>query len=266
MLPADGVPPERRPYGTPDLIILPGQVLREGQTDFVQPFEPHHLSDGIPAEECIPFQDSMDVDDQGLNDVIRVTYHNLGNDSVLAKDYKKKVLQWQRWKNDVIPLLLEPYLAILYSTKFFRNPIPPGKKNCPNSCGRSRLLNVICVSFQGEFYTLLQFLLCKFCDTTNITLIELNTIQIHSCDCLPAVVQLLSFGFFPCAPIAPSLAVSLNMLQFAYELFTRVAPNNTAWSDALEAFLSHKRYTFPTDVSVLRNYLISSKRIDKFSG
>jgi hypothetical protein len=78
---------------------------------------------------------------------------------------------------------------------------------------------------------------------------ELQVIEIDTCTCCPAALQLLSRGLFPCAPIAPTLAVSLKMLEFVCELFVRMPPNTTSWCNTLEAFLGKRSYKLTTRVS-----------------
>ncbi|KAF8833999.1 hypothetical protein BDN67DRAFT_985641, partial [Paxillus ammoniavirescens] len=51
-------------------------------------------------------------------------------------------------------------------------------------------------------------------------------------------------GLFPCAPVAPSLAVDLRVLQFVKTLFMQQTPNMTAWCEAVEVFLAGRGYTF----------------------
>jgi hypothetical protein len=82
-------------------------------------------------------------------------------------------------------------------------------------------------------------------------LVELKSIEIHSCECSPAALQLLRRGLFPCAPIAPTLAVDLKVLEFVRELFVRMPPNTTAWCETLEAFLGNQGYKLKTRVCVL---------------
>ncbi|KAF9503385.1 hypothetical protein BS47DRAFT_1309826, partial [Hydnum rufescens UP504] len=50
--------------------------------------------------------------------------------------------------------------------------------------------------------------------------------------------QLIKWGLFPCLPVYPALAVSLNMPEFVSTLFVHLAPNETAWADALTLFLA----------------------------
>ncbi|KAF9505284.1 hypothetical protein BS47DRAFT_1306907, partial [Hydnum rufescens UP504] len=51
--------------------------------------------------------------------------------------------------------------------------------------------------------------------------------------------QLVLRGLFLCAPLHPSLAVSIDMLEFVAELFVQQAPNERAWAATLENFLKH---------------------------
>jgi hypothetical protein len=78
--------------------------------------------------------------------------------------------------------------------------------------------------------------------------VDLQAIEINTCQCGPAALQLLSRGLFPCAPIAPTLAVDIKMLEFVRELFVRMPPNTTAWCDTLEAFLGKRSYKLTTRV------------------
>lgn len=80
---------------------------------------------------------------------------------------------------------------------------------------------------------------------------ELQVIEIDTCECSPAALQLLSQGLFPCAPIVPTLAVSLKMLEFVRELFVRMPPNTTSWCDTLEAFLGKRSYKLTTRVRLV---------------
>ncbi|KAF9504125.1 hypothetical protein BS47DRAFT_1308730 [Hydnum rufescens UP504] len=66
----------------------------------------------------------------------------------------------------------------------------------------------------------------------------LDYVQLHICPCAPVPVQLVKQGLFPCSPVYPALAVSLDMLEFVSMLFVHLAPNETAWADALTSFLA----------------------------
>jgi hypothetical protein len=78
----------------------------------------------------------------------------------------------------------------------------------------------------------------------------LDSVVINVCTCSPAAVQLLSQGLFPCAPSVPSLAVDIALLNFTRDLFVRLPPNVTSFTEALEAFLNAQAY--PVELVRLR--------------
>ncbi|KAG6805937.1 hypothetical protein H0H92_013348, partial [Tricholoma furcatifolium] len=85
----------------------------------------------------------------------------------------------------------------------------------------------------------------------------LERIKLNICDCTPsqsAPHLLLLRGFFPCAPLFPSLAVSLQVLDFASELFVNIPPNNTAWCKAHERFLHRLGYKLTTEGSLRKRF------------
>ena len=61
-------------------------------------------------------------------------------------------------------------------------------------------------------------------------------------------------GLFPASPLRPTLAVDLNMLHFANELFVRSPPNTTAWCDSLEAFLGSHTYKLESKDAIRRRF------------
>ncbi|EJD38609.1 hypothetical protein AURDEDRAFT_40538, partial [Auricularia subglabra TFB-10046 SS5] len=75
------------------------------------------------------------------------------------------------------------------------------------------------------------------------------------CDCRPAVDQLLARGYFPCAPLAPSMAFSLELLHFISIHSLLVAPNITAWAETLETFWSRNLTIYLTVQGRLRKRL-----------
>lgn len=54
----------------------------------------------------------------------------------------------------------------------------------------------------------------------------------------------MRLGFFPCAPIRPTLAVDINFLQFVSFGFLNMAPNITGWATTIEEFLRVRGYVF----------------------
>jgi hypothetical protein len=63
-----------------------------------------------------------------------------------------------------------------------------------------------------------------------------------------AAVQLVKRGLFPCAPVHPTLAVSIDMLEFVAGLFVHLPPNERAWASNLSDFLKKRGYRLHTSV------------------
>lgn len=63
------------------------------------------------------------------------------------------------------------------------------------------------------------------------------------CSCNPST-SLLSMGYFPSAPLQPTTAFDMKVLEFARELYLRSPPNRTAWSTAWESFLRGRGHIF----------------------
>ncbi|KAH6869852.1 hypothetical protein BKA70DRAFT_1490269 [Coprinopsis sp. MPI-PUGE-AT-0042] len=121
--------------------------------------------------------------------------------------------QWKRWTQDVLPKLIPTYLELLKKTGNLVNMDRTQKPSC--NCGPATTrLEVLCVSFDG-----------------------LSKCTI--CTCNPPV-HLVAIGYFPCAPLRPSLAVDIRMLEFMRELYVRSAPNRTAWASALESVYANQ--------------------------
>jgi CxC1 like cysteine cluster associated with KDZ transposases len=85
---------------------------------------------------------------------------------------------------------------------------------------------------------------------TYMIYLGLQLIEMRTCQCSPAAIQLLSLGLFPCTPIAPTLAVDFKMLDFVRELFVRMPPNTTSWCETIEAVLGKRGYKLTTRVCV----------------
>lgn len=52
----------------------------------------------------------------------------------------------------------------------------------------------------------------------------------------------MEHGLFRCAPVHPSLAVDIWVLNFVQSLWLRVSPNYTAWTEAWLEFLEGQGY------------------------
>jgi len=71
------------------------------------------------------------------------------------------------------------------------------------------------------------------------------------CDCYPAAVQLVNIGYFPCAPVRPTLAIDINLLEFVTLASHNMAPNVMGWSNTLQEFLSIRGYLLGAKVQGL---------------
>ncbi|KAI6163407.1 hypothetical protein EDD17DRAFT_1776111 [Pisolithus thermaeus] len=122
-------------------------------------------------------------------------------------------IQWQRWSQDVIPALLNPYLQYLEASESL-HVVVDSRVDHPTHC-----------------------LTC------------LEEIKISYCACTPAPVHLMESGLFACSPVAPTLAVDLRVLEFMRTLFVQLTPNTTAWCEALESFLDGQGYQLQSKFS-----------------
>ncbi|KIJ65316.1 hypothetical protein HYDPIDRAFT_70215, partial [Hydnomerulius pinastri MD-312] len=75
---------------------------------------------------------------------------------------------------------------------------------------------------------------------------------LRCCSCSTAPAQLMTMGLFACAPLYPSLAVDLRVLELVKTLFVCIAPNTTAWTEALETFLDGCGYELKIKNSLWR--------------
>jgi len=163
-------------------------------------------------------------------------------------DAEKKQSQWLRWSSEIIPAMVQPYLSLLRDSENLGN--LAGLRNSGGciGCDAGRRIAVSCIYFERRPSNIIP--------AVSLLLWYIGIEKIILCSCKPLALQLLSRGLFPCAPLEPSLAVDLNMLEFVQSLFVHAAPNITAWCDTLEAFLSARNFKLTTRVFLL---LISSK-------
>jgi len=132
---------------------------------------------------------------------------------------RKRLAQAKNWQQ-VVATLVWPYLQLIRETENLRLKSRSNTSEMECTCGQKwRRLSVVVVR-----------------------MFVLERIQIITCNCRPAPLQLLRRGLFGCAPINPSLAVELQVLSLVTGLFLRLSPNNTAVSDTLVDFLKDRGY------------------------
>ncbi|KAJ3747980.1 hypothetical protein DFH05DRAFT_1393313 [Lentinula detonsa] len=134
------------------------------------------------------------------------------------------------WTTEVIPKLVRPYLRLLHETQNLQQESVPATSEC------------VCL---GTVYSL-SVLVVRFD--------YLERISLGFCTCRSAAVQLVERGFFPCAPLQPSLAVDIRLLDFATRLFLKISPNNTAISNTLTEFLEARGYQMKGEDPLRRRF------------
>ncbi|KAL4061864.1 hypothetical protein V8B97DRAFT_2027067 [Scleroderma yunnanense] len=153
-------------------------------------------------------------EDDLLTDGLHVSQYPL---SLPLRHTCKKMRQWQWWSNEVIPSLVQ----------LFHDPITPWPQICKGQCVCHHL-KVECINYDN-----------------------IQTIGIVVCSCITAVQQLLQMSYFPCAPLAPTLAVSLKLLNLVKHLFVHIPPNISAWCEALQSYLGSMGYSVDSKVRLL---------------
>lgn len=73
--------------------------------------------------------------------------------------------------------------------------------------------------------------------------------HLSTCKCTPAPLGLLHRGLFGCAPVHPSIAIDIKMLDLVTKLFLNMAPNTTAWCESLDSFLRDRGFKLENPVS-----------------
>ncbi|KAF9508417.1 hypothetical protein BS47DRAFT_1416606 [Hydnum rufescens UP504] len=147
----------------------------------------------------------------------------------LAKELRharRKHAQAARWSQTVLPALIRPFMQWKHEQMLSRQ-TPSSQRGTDNSmCSCSshhRPLKVVCVSIEA------------LCD-----------VDITVCTCRPAPQQLVKMGYFPCSPVYPMLAVSLDMLELVSTLFVLAAPNERAWATTITKYLKNHGHEFAT--------------------
>ncbi|KAF9507226.1 hypothetical protein BS47DRAFT_1271201, partial [Hydnum rufescens UP504] len=132
------------------------------------------------------------------------------------------------WGDDVLPSLICPFM------RFQREWNTGARVDSIEPCMCSQhhhILKIVCVHME-----------------------YLEDIDLVVCSCHPAAIQLVSQGLFPCSPLAPTLAVSMDMLEFVSDLFVNMAPNERAWAATLMKYLKAHGHEFATGDSLRQRF------------
>ncbi|KAG6835143.1 hypothetical protein H0H93_004459, partial [Arthromyces matolae] len=203
----------------PTLVLLPHgkSLIQKGYVPDIQADRKYDT----PDDQHPPPQPDDDNPFDRIHDTIDAP--------MVSRHRRKRENQWQKWKTQTIPLLLQPYMLLLHATNGLRDPLPARQSCTCDSPGKT-----------------LQVYLVRF------DVIEKAPVTI--CKCAPAALQLLDMGCFPSAPVEPELAVDLKVLEFVSTLFLNIAPNSTAWSKTVESFLSSRGYRLENQDSLRKRF------------
>ncbi|KAF9515785.1 hypothetical protein BS47DRAFT_1260007, partial [Hydnum rufescens UP504] len=129
----------------------------------------------------------------------------------------RKHVQAAHWSRTILPALIRPFMQ-WKCKQMLSQQTPASQRGTDNSmCSCSshhQPLKVVCVSIEA------------LCD-----------VDIAVCTCHPAPQQLVQMGYFPCSPVYPMLAVSLDMLELVSTLFILAVPNERAWATTITKYL-----------------------------
>jgi CxC1 like cysteine cluster associated with KDZ transposases len=117
----------------------------------------------------------------------------------LSHHAQQKHAQARQWGDDILPSLIHPFM------RFQREWNTGAQVDSIEPCvclQHHHLLKIVCVHM--EYLENIDLVVCSHC---------------------PAAIQLVGRGLFPCSPLAPTLAVSMDMLEFVLNLFVNMAPN-----------------------------------------
>src|SRR5258708_14816694 len=143
---------------------------------------------------------------------------------------RRRHAQELHWNCTVLPQLIYPYMA--YHCLHLGSP----SATTSSTSTRSQS-DCTCHSRSEEL-----LVTCIWVETLRI-------VTIIACSCLPAHVQLVSLGLFPCFPMYPQMAISIDMLKFISELFVNMVPNERVWAMMLTQYLAAHGHTLQTEVS-----------------
>ncbi|KAJ7700448.1 hypothetical protein B0H17DRAFT_1128860 [Mycena rosella] len=146
----------------------------------------------------------------------------------------KRSRQWENWTRRIIPKLVPVFIQLMHRTQSLRDTTALRVGDAPPPCGCNRMhaLQVAVVRMNGAPPHLLQ----------SVSVADRQALIEH------VRLILLQGGPFACSPQNPSLAVNLQVLDFVSRLFVNLPPNNTAFCNTLESFLSSRGYKLATKI------------------
>ena len=184
----------------------------------IKPTPKRHATDSPPPAQQTVWEGHVYEDDYPT-----LECHAL--DASNTHTCRRRATQWKRWQEEIILLLIKPYMNLMATTDSLRHPVAePGLYDC--KCGASYEILIKVIQFS-----------------------DIEEIILRKCNIHKIALQLLQCGLFLCAPLVPTLAVDIKTLEFVRVLFLRVSLNVTAISSTLEDCLGLLGYKLETIVS-----------------
>lgn len=145
LIPEEEIVLLRRPYGSKNLrLSFEGRVSTPvGLFSQVLPTaEGGHMLPPPAVVESQGVGNEMDALDSG----------NAADVLAGEKRAAKRQRQWRKWSEDIIPALLQPYMALLSETKGLRYINSKRQGDSCDGCSGGRLLDVTCVYFESMLF------------------------------------------------------------------------------------------------------------------
>ncbi|KAJ7697522.1 hypothetical protein B0H14DRAFT_3529298 [Mycena olivaceomarginata] len=211
-------------------------VLLPNGTTLVQPWLPSLLTclgamppQLTPGSEEDPAAEEFVAAASDTPDIMHVLGPKLT--SLNLHNHIKRANQSAWWQGEVLPVLLPELALLLQESKSLRD--LDGREAATPSCACDRKRHkVVIVHFSA-----------------------IQDVELEVCKCTTAAVQLMRLGAFGCTPLRPSLAVDLHILEFAWNLFLQISPNNTAITLTLERVLENMGYQLEHQYTHLCNLM-----------
>ncbi|KIJ39698.1 hypothetical protein M422DRAFT_257522 [Sphaerobolus stellatus SS14] len=136
----------------------------------------------------------------------------------------KKANQFRRWVDSIIPNLLPQYLKLQRLTEQGRLPVPASELDAVEhrlcTCNQVHPRLRVAAAYWNR----------------------LEDINLVYCSCKPASELLLARGLFPCAPLRPSVAFDINLLDLVSISMFYITPSISGWGLSLEWFWKERGY------------------------
>jgi hypothetical protein len=147
LVPEDDIISARRPHGSRNLrLSFEGRVSTP--VGLFSQILPEHEPTTAEGQDLL--LSATVLGGGGAVDEMEVVEETPVNLLARAERAVKRQRQWRKWSEDVIPALLQPYMALLRETEGLRDINSKREANSCTGCSAGRLLDVTCVYFESK--------------------------------------------------------------------------------------------------------------------